>query len=147
MREALRKVLPPQAFLKRDRGDALFITNAPLFDPSIKTIPGFVLIPGGKLTRLLPDTGWVAEFEQGDAPDQFSASLLRFRGLEPDMDGLRICAQGIKLIDAGPSAVPNEIEAYERSLRNRAALALRGAASGGGLYAAALINHQIHKGE
>ena len=152
MRKALRAALPEKAFLKRDRGDALFVTNAPVFDPTIVSIPGFILVPNGKLLQILPDAGWIAGIEQhANAPDHLSASLLRFRDTEPDMENLRLCAQGLKLLDTGASTAPNEIEAFERSLRQRAALALRNAASGGGLYAAALIlnhlNHQIHKGD
>ena len=143
MRDTLRAALPEQAFLKRDRGDALFITNAPVFDPSIETIPGFILIPNGKLMQILPDACRIAGIELREAPDHLCASLLRFRGLEADLDEFRLCAQGLKLIDMGPSAAENEIEAYDRSLRQCAALALRGAACGGGLYAAALINHDI----
>ena len=143
MRQALRAALPEKAFLKRDRGDALFVTNAPIFDPGLQSIPGFILIPNGKLLQILPDAGWIADPERAEAPDQLSASLFRFRGMEPDMENLRLCAQGLKLIDMGPSAPPIETETFERGLRSRAALALRNAASGGGLYAAALINHII----
>ena len=144
MRQALRAALPEKAFLKRDRGDALFITNALIFDSSIPSIPGFILIPDGKLMQVLPDAGWIAEIEKhAEAPDHLSTSLLRFRSMKADMENLSLCAQGFKLLDMGPSAPAAEIEAFEHSLRSRAALALRGAASGGGLYAAAVINHKI----
>ena len=144
MRQALRAALPEKAFLKRDRGDALFITNALIFDSSIISIPGFLLIPNGKLMQILPDAGWIAEIEKHEeVPDHLSTSLLRFRSMKADMENLSLCAQGLKLIDMGQSVPANEIEAFDRSLRSRAALALRGAANGGGLYAAAIINHKI----
>ena len=144
MRQTLRAALPEKAFLKRDRGDALFVTNAPVFDPTIASNPGFIRTPNGKRMQILPDAGWISGIERhAEAPEPLSASLLRFRGLEPDAENLRLCAQGLKLLDMGAAAAVNEIEAFERSLRQRAALALRNAASGGGLYAAALINHSI----
>lgn len=143
MRRMLREALPPQAFLRRDRGDALFITNAPAFDPAIPAIPGFILIPAGKLLQVLPDKSRLAEIERQEAPDHLASNLLRFRGLEADMENLSLCAQGLKLIDMGRSAAAAEIGAFDRALRNRAALALRGAASGGGLYAAAIILYNI----
>ena len=145
MRKALRKALPEKAFLKRDRGSALFITNAPVFDLSINSIPGFILVPDGKLVQILPDAESISEIESRfpEAPESLSASLLRFRSIMPDMENLQLCAHGLKLIDMVPSAPAKEIEAFDRSLRSHAALALRDAACGGGLYASALINHSI----
>ena len=151
MRRILREALPPQAFLRRDRGDALFVTNAPVFDPVIPSIPGFILIPAGKLLQILPDESWLAEIERQEAPDHLAASLLRFREIAPDNAGLRLFARGLKILDMGASAAANEAEAYGCDLRRMAALALRNAACGGGLYAAAcilhLLNHQIQKKE
>ena len=43
MREAILPHLPPKAFLKRDRGEGLLVTNAPVFDPGLCEIPGFIL--------------------------------------------------------------------------------------------------------
>ena len=147
MRAILREALPEQAFLRRDRGDALFVTNAPVFDPAVPDIPGFMLIPAGKLLQILPDESWLAEIERQEAPDHLAASLLRFRGSAPDSAGLRLFARGLKLIDMGTSAAANEAEAYDCDLRRMAALALRNAACGGGLYAAAILNDQIQKKE
>lgn len=143
MREALRNSLPEKAFLKRDRGDALFVTNAPIFNPSITSIPGFILVHAGKLLHLLPDDGWIAALEQAEAPDQLAASLARFRGMKPDMENLGLFAQGLKLLDMASAIPESEAAAFDIALRQRAALALRGAASGGGLYAAAILNHEI----
>jgi len=148
MRDALNASLPEKAFLRRDRGDALFISNAPTFDPGMREIPGFTIEVREKLMHILPDAGWLARLEAAEPQDQLSRSLLRFRGQAPDHDNLRLFAQGLKLLDFPGSAPEAEIEAYDRALRQRAALALRGGC-GGGLYAAALVNAQVQfiKGE
>ena len=144
LRAELKPLLPPQAFLKRDRGDALLITNAPAFGLSPERLPGCIVERRGMLLRILPDAQWVADFEATvpEPPDHLSRTLLLFRGVEADPDNLRLFARIAKLMDAQPS--PGEIEACDRALRNRAALALRGGC-GGGLYACAcvraLLNH------
>ena len=144
MRAELKSLLPERAFLKRDRGDALLVTNAPAFGFSPGQLPGCIVETRGMLLCILPDAQWVADFEATipEPPDFLSRSLMRFRGIAADMDNLRLFARLAKLMDAQPS--PGEIEACDRALRNRAALALRGGC-GGGLYACAcvraLLNH------
>ena len=144
LRSELRPLLPERAFLKRDRGDALQITNAPAFGFSPECLPGCILERRGPLLRILPDAQWVADFEAAipEPPDHLSRTLMRFRSVEADLDNLRLFARIAKLMDAQPS--PGEIEACDRALRKRAALALRGGC-GGGLYACAcvraLLNH------
>lgn len=141
MRSLLRKQLPDRAFLKRDRGEALFVTNAPVFDPEIREIPGFILTRNGNLLHILPDASWLARAEQAAPPDHLSASLLRFREEPVSRESLLLFARGCKLLEEEnlPAA---EIEAYDRSLRQRAAMALRGE-PGGGIYACAILNHQL----
>ena len=138
LRGELRPLLPERAFLKRDRGDALLITNAPALGLAPEVLPGCILETCGTLMRILPDAQWVAEYEARfpEPPDHLSRTLLRFRGVAADMDKLRLFARGAKLMDAQSS--PGEIEAWERTLRNHAALALRGGC-GGGLYACACV--------
>ena len=150
MREAILPYLPPKAFLKRDRDEGLLVTNAPVFNPNLNELPGFTLKKQGTLLRILPEPEWLLKLESTDPPDFFSKSLLRFRGQVPDGQNLLLCVQGLKLLDAGCEPASAEIAAYDRALRNRCAEALRGGASGGGLYAAALILAQInvlYKGE
>lgn len=144
MRAALRALLPPRAFLKRDRGDALLVTNAPAFDPALAALPGFILFRRGALIFLLPDASWTARCERRapEPPDDLSASLLRFRGQTPDLENLKLFARGAKLLDAGAAATGAEADAYDRALRQRAACALRGGC-GGGLYACALLNARL----
>ena len=148
MRAQLRAALPERAFLRRDRSDGLFISNAPAFGWSPSPIPGFAAEEQGMLLRILPDGESIVRMEEGKSPpDDLSRSLARFRGQECSREALVLFARGMKLIDMGASAPEAETETFERALRQRAALALRGACSGGGLYAAALVNHEIRKGE
>ena len=144
LRSELRPLLPERAFLKRDRGDALLITNAPALGLAPDRLPGCIVENRGMLLCILPDAQWIAEYEAAipEPPDHLSRTLLLFRGVEADPDNLRLFARIAKLMDAQPS--PGEIEACDRALRNRAALALRGGC-GGALYACAcvraLLNH------
>ena len=150
MREAIRPLLPAKSFLKRDRGEGLLVTNAPVFDPNLHEIPGFILERQGNLLRILPDSEWILKLENIEPPDFFSKSLLQFRGKLPDRQNILLCVQGLKLLDAGCEPTQAEIAAYNRALRQRCAEALRGGACAGGLYAAALILAQIntlYKGE
>ena len=146
MRAAARAALPPRAFLRRDRGEALFVTNAPALDPAPGEIPGFTAERRGALLHLLPDASWVARWERRfpEPPDDLCAGLARFRGAAPDHENLLLFARGAKLLDAGAGS--EEIIAYDRAVRQRAALALRGGC-GGGLYAAAAICFQLNDKE
>ena len=145
MRAQVRAVLPERAFLRRDRGDCLLITNAPAFDSAFDGIPGFICFRRGTLACLLPDESWIERCERARPADFLSETLLRFRGQKPDGEGLRLFAAGAKLLDGG--AAPAELAAYDQNLRRRAALALRGGCCGGGLYSSALLNAQLKKGE
>lgn len=138
LRAMARGALPPPAFLKRDRGDALFVSNVPVFAPELMQAPGFICERRGDLLYLLPEAGWVVSWERGlpEAPDAFCRSFSRFRGMHPDLDNIKLFARAVKLLDSHPSI--GEIEAFDRDLRRRAALALRGGC-GGGLYACALL--------
>ena len=102
MRAALRALLPPRAFLRRDREDALFVTNAPAFDPGLRDLPGFLAERRGPLLAVLPDASWVTRVERRcpEPPDGLSASLVRFRGQVPDRENLALFARGAKLLDA-----------------------------------------------
>ena len=146
MREILRAALPEKAFLRRDRGDALFISNAPAIAPVVDPVPGFVFLVDGKLLRILPEPRWMQKWEETEPPDHLSESLIRFRGAEPEQEALVLFVRGLKLLDMGAGAPANEIDAFDRAVRQLAAAALR-RGSGGGLYALAILNHQICKGE
>ena len=144
MRAVLRSALPERAFLRRDRGEGLLISNAPVFAPEIGGIDGFILQRDGKMLRILPDEGWIERLEDAypDAPDFFCETAMRFRGLKPDRENLLLFALGAKILDAGASASGEDRAAFDRALRQRMAAALRGGC-GGGLYAAAILNCEI----
>lgn len=143
MRSHVQACLPDRAFLRRDRGDCLFITNAPVFAPEIEGVPRFIEFSEGALMRLLPDVSWIRCCENAPPADHLSASLERFRGHEIDIDGLKLFAQGAKLLENNPSV--GEIHRFDQALRQRSALALRGACFGGGLYVCALLNAYLHR--
>lgn len=92
--------------------------------------------------HILPGDAWILRLEEVDPTDDFSRSLMRFRGQAPDQENRRIFAQGLKLLEQAKNAPAAEIRGYDRALRQRAAVALRGGC-GGGLYAAALIRTQL----
>lgn len=140
MRRALAAALPPGAFLKRDRGEALFVTDAPRRGPCPDWAAlDFEAALAGGLARLTPGAGWLRALEAAcdEPPDCFCASLRRFMG-QPEDGARRLFAQGLKCLDD-----PRQFSVYDRALRQRAAVALRGGVGGGGLYACALLRHQI----
>jgi len=139
MRSILRPQLPPRAFLRRDRGGALFISNAPAFGSMPPQIPGFHIRCEDKLAYLLPDESWAAQLEAQfpDPPDHLSAGLARFRGQAPTDAAMQLFIHGVKLMDAeNPDAAA--LGLFDRAVRRHAAYALR-TDSGGGCYALALL--------
>lgn len=151
MREAARIRLPERSFLRRDRDEAFLISNAPIFEPDIRDIPGFTADIRGKMLRLYPDESWIVrvEAQYPEPPDHLCASLARFRYEKANADNMLIFTRCIKLLDAGEAAPDEEWISCGRALRRHAAVALRGGC-GGGLYAAAILIHQyntLYKGE
>jgi hypothetical protein len=152
LRAAASGALPAGAFLRRDRGDALFVTNAPRIEARADwSIPlagaGFLCAGGDGLLQLWPDGSWLIRLEAAcpDPPDDLCRSLLRFRGRSPDDESLRLFALGLRCLDGGEGAAR-----FDRLLRRRAAACLRinamnpdGHPRGGGLYACALLDHEL----
>jgi len=145
IRQAAASLLPARAFLRRDRENALFITNAPRIDsdknwPEVFSPAGFIACEENGLVRLTPDADWLLKLENNwpEAPDHLSRSLERFRGMSPGPEVLSLFALGIRILDGDP--VPD----YEGRLRRLSAVCLR-TGSGGGLYACGIINHLIQK--
>jgi len=153
LRAAASAALPPGAFLRRDRGDALFITNAPRIDlradraVALLREAGFTCVGSGGLLRLWPAETWLTRLEQAapDPPDDLCRSLIRFRGMSPDGASLQLFALGLRCLDGGEGAAR-----FDRLLRQRAAQCLRESAMnpddhprGGGLYACALLDHEL----
>ena len=140
MRQTLAAALPAGAFLKRDRGAALFVTDAPRRGPCPDwTALDFEAAETGGLVHLTPGTGWLRALEAAydEPPDFLSASLRRFIG-PPDDGARRLFAMGLKCLD-----LSRNYPAYDRALRQRSAIALRGGCAGGGLYACALVRYAI----
>lgn len=128
-----RACLPESAYLKRDRGDALLITNVGC------EVEGFARIPRGNLTALLPTPERILRYEQNPPTGTFSASLIRFRGQTADEKNVLLFARGVKLFGSG---TPSELAAFDRAVRQTSAAALR-TGSGGGVYALALLRDEL----
>ena len=141
MRTAIRMKLPPKAFLLIDRGDALFVSNAPIFTPEIPSVAGFIVYRSGRNIAFLPDESWLIRLERrtAEAPDELSRTLMRFRGEKIENDALKMYAQALKLAEGDTASKAKDIEAFENSIRKSAALALR-SGGGGGLYGLAVAN-------
>lgn len=128
-----RACLPEGAYLKRDRSDALLITNVDC------EVEGFMRIPRGNLTALQPTPERILCYEQNPPAGAFSASLIRFRGQTADEKNVLLFARGVKLFGSG---TPSELSAFDRAVRQTAAAALR-TGSGGGVYALALLRDEL----
>ena len=145
LRDAARRALPEGAFLRRDRGEGLFVTDAPARDPggdwqNRLTEAGFLVEVTGGLARLTPGAKWLAELEARfpPPPNPFCESLFRFAGMSPEAESLSLFALGAKAREDAEAAAR-----FDRQLRQRAAECLRlnanGPTHGGGLYACALL--------
>ena len=142
LRQTARSALHEGAFLRRDRENATFVTDAPRFDPDAAAAlsrAGFVAEARGNLLALTPDAVWLRRLEAAfpDPPDFLCETLLRFRGRAPDGAALRLFARGARLLDG-----EKDDGSYDKALRRQAAEALR-KGSGGGLYACGLMRYLI----
>ena len=148
LREAARAALPEGAFLRRDRGEALFVTDAPRVAPganwpSVLARAGFLAAERGGLLCLTPGSAWLTRLEDAcpAPPDALCRGLFRFAGREIEAESLALFAAGARVLDGDA-----DDGRFERRLRQRAAACLRAqnpASHGGGLYACALLNHLI----
>ena len=129
LRALVAAQLPGGAFLRRDRGTALYVTNAPAKGWQGK-IDGFSVEQNGALARLTPDAGTMQAC--GFAPDRLAVELERFRGASDA--ATVIFAACMKCAEA-----PDEtgFDRCDRMLRQAAAQAMR-AGGGEGLYYCAL---------
>lgn len=133
----VRERIPENRFLKRDRRDALFVTD---YDGEID---GFVQTRRGALTALTPDKTLLLRYEAAHPQPvgAFSASLERFRGESADVEILRLFAQGVKLTGG---CTDGELSAFDKSARQSAAKALR-TGIGGGIFALAILRDELDK--
>ena len=141
MRTTIRAKLPPKAFLLIDRGDDLFVSNAPIFTAEMPVIAGFHVVRSGRNIAFLPDESWLMRLERrtSEPPDELSRTLLRFRGEKIEIEALKLYAQALKIAEGDTKAKAREIEAFEDIIRRKAALALR-CGGGGGLYGLAIAS-------
>lgn len=137
LRTMVKASLPSGASLKLDRGDGLFITNAPLISSEPVYISGFNMTHRGKMLVLLPEISLCKHIESGfPAPvGELSAALLRFHGKEPDSDVMPLIVRGLKLSFRKDMDL---CRIYDRDVRQYAACAMR-KGNTGGIYAAALL--------
>lgn len=121
--------LPDGAFLRRDRGDAMYVTNAPAKGWR-GDIPGFTVETEGALAHISPDADTMQKC--GYEGDALARELCRFRGASDE--ALSIFAACMKCAEA-----PDEraFAACDRRVRQAAAAALR-EGGGEGLYYCAL---------
>ena len=129
----VRERIPENRFLKRDRRDALFVTD---YDGEID---GFVQTRRGALTALTPDETLLLRYETKPV-GAFSASLERFRGRPASVEILRLFAQGVKLTGG---CTDGELSAFDKSARQSAAKALR-TGIGGGVFALAILRDELN---
>lgn len=123
--------LPKEAFLRRDRGNALYVTDAPRFgwtDPG----PAFSVEVKNGLAYLTP-MPFLMERAEGE-PDELARTLQRFGGSCEET--LPRFVEAVKLLEAPEKTA---FRVCDKNLRRHAALALRGAADGRGLYGCALV--------
>lgn len=141
MRSAICAHLPKGAFLQRDRGGALLITNAKIIDPDFAAVPGFSAAARGNLIALTPEDDWISAFERDHAPiGHLSAGLIRFAGRKPTRAAIDLFVRGLKLSESRPT--DGEIADFDRAVRQMAAAALRTGA-GGGIYALAILDEML----
>jgi hypothetical protein len=108
-----------------DRGGALYLSTEPL--------PGFLAEARGARFALTPDEALIAAFGEWILPkaeeDHLTKSLMKLENQTPDI-GLLV--EGIKLLDL--HAPKGAVHAYEKKVRQRAAVCLREACGGGLLW-------------
>ncbi len=129
IRAAVAACLPDEAFLRRDRGSGLYVTNAPAKGWAGE-IPGFSVEVSGAIAHIsvLPETMETCGYE----PDRLALELERFRGASEE--ALEIFTECVKCIEA-----PDDVQwmKCDRRVRQAAAKALR-CGGGEGLYYCAL---------
>lgn len=129
LREAVARALPEGAFIRRDRGRALYVTNAPAKGWR-GGVDGFDTAISGGLAYITPDRDTLqrCDFE----PDRLAVELSAMKGASDE--AVAIFSACVKCAEA-PTA--GEFEKCDRLLRQAAAVALR-RGGGEGLYYCAL---------
>ena len=129
LREYVRGALPQGASLRRDRGDALYITDAPRLGWT-GPLSGFSVEICGPLARLSPLAGTMERCDY--APDRLALELSGMKGAS--QEALELFTECLKCAEAPDRGA---YARCDRKLRQAAAKALR-AGGGEGLYYCAL---------
>lgn len=145
LRKTARRCIPDRAFLRRDRGGALFVSNAPAYAETSAWLSrlqqeGFHCKSDGALLRIFPSPGLIAALELSHPvpPDHLCETLLRFRGQPPCEEASALFCTGVQLLE---NADPGRLGDYFKRTRQLAALCLR--KNEGGAYACALIANAL----
>ena len=135
------------AFLRCDRGEGLYITNAALkCDCTIDwTEVGFEARDKGKMTFLVPKDLWIQPFEEWLRPQVRYPRLYENIG-NADFGSIeeadrRLWVEGIKQLEIGSN------RNYEKAVRQRAAVCLRTKHGGGTIRVCALIADALRLSE
>lgn len=134
-------------FLRCDRGRALYVTNAPaLTDKAIDwAAAGFSARGDGKLIFLMPEENWIHAIGLW-LTDRTVFQRLRSALMNADFgevleEDMALFVEGVKLLDMGGDA-----DAYEKRVRQRAAVCLREKRGGGAITVCGLIADFLNEG-
>ena len=148
LREAVLSLLPDKKgiFLRCDRGEALYVTNAPArTDEQIDwESAGFSYSTVGKLCFLIPQTEWVDRLEQWLAPKteaRLAADIRHADFHETAEEDAALLIEGVKLME-----LQGDVRVYEKKIRQRAAVCLREKRGGGTLGVCALMIDFLNEG-
>ncbi len=149
IRKAAETCLPDAKgiFLRCDRGDGLYVTNAPsrTRDPIDWEAAGFHAQGNGRITFLVPDERWIKPFcewlrTQVRAPFLARAVENACFG-EVDAEDLWLWMEGIKRLE-----LHGDADMYEKLIRKRAAVCLRERSGGGTIVVCALMVDLMNEG-
>ena len=121
--------LPEGASLKRDRGGAMYLTDAPRRGWNGVAV-GFTVEMCGALAKLTPDGSTMQQCDF--VPDRLAKELSGMKGASSE--AIELFAECMKCVEAPDK---NTLEKLDKNLRRAAALAM-GAGGGEGLYYCAL---------
>lgn len=118
-----------RAFLRCDRGEGLYVTNAPLDEQRLCALAqaGFRAERQGALWRLFPQEGLLTAAEEWLSGEEEPLRLPALREIEP-ADWALFC-EGVKRLEL-PFDAP-ALQRYERRVRQRAAECMRTGRGGG----------------
>lgn len=149
LRETVLKLLPQKKgiFLRCDRGSALYVTNSPAFtDAQIDwESAGFVCRTEGKLLFLSPEEAWIDRAEQWlrarTEPHGLSEALRNACFGEVMDEDRALFIEGMKALE-----MKGDVRAYEKKIRQRAAVCLREKQGGGTLAVCGLMIDFLNEG-